>query len=651
MSVRRGGQTASLTLDDSDVVAVQYVAPGAREKVNRARVVYIDAVNNYQPAQRDWPRPLTPNAYLQQDNFYDSFIDIELPLTTSPYQAERIAQVVVRETRTGLSVMLTTGPVGFQAQVGDVIALTMTSPGWVAKLFWVEAVTLSPQMQPVLALMEYTSSKYTYNELALGPSLPSTSLPDATAKPAGPSGLTLTATLSDVIANANSDPIYRIKVQWTADPSAYVARYEVQARPSNEASYDKYGYASFDDVVFYVSPVHYGESWDVQMRTITTLGIASDWVQASLTVLPGSRPQPRNGVEQFATFVGSPARWTDVYTGAHLGSKTVLSYPDALLGGNVCRFDGDNAWLYANLIPFDRTALYSLRARLRRVRERLGGITAQAFVGAVFYDTAGNILDPAGTVASTLTAVQCIVPFTMYSALVAPGQFNIGDNIGDQVGFFRGWNGAWYSFAAGVLTNNGFANFTAANVSDDNWFSKAFDLNSVAANSNMAIDLGAGVTKKFCRLFIYFAATGNAATFKVQYSDNNSTWTDVTFRPNLTSVTPSSLLSGIYSIDWDYSASGSHRYWRLLVTNAPGTGQPDIMEVRFLEVTSQLGGFTTSPNQPNTMPRLHSYDPSPAPVGAAFLKPLFYFDAYNASQTAIHDFDMIELPGLNGITA
>lgn len=110
------------------------------------------------------------------------------------------------------------------------------------------------------------------------------------------------------------------------------------------------------------------------------------------------------------------------------------------------------------------------------------------------------------------------------------------------------------AITSGMLTNNGFASFTAALCVDGLLFAEAFSTASVAPGSTIEIDLGSGNAQTIRGLMLY-SLGGGVNVFGVDYSDNGSAWTDA--EADFTARQP----RGWYEsggID-----AGSHRWWRL----------------------------------------------------------------------------------------
>jgi RHS repeat-associated protein len=100
--------------------------------------------------------------------------------------------------------------------------------------------------------------------------------------------------------------------------------------------------------------------------------------------------------------------------------------------------------------------------------------------------------------------------------------------------------------------------------------------------SVVQVDLGAGNQTTVTQVSIYpaYAAfTGNTpGNYSIQYSDDASTWSTAA-----TNFVPSH--AGWNSVDW--ASVGVHRYWRLYLTNTPGTG-PWLNELQLMAETNYV---------------------------------------------------------------
>jgi len=78
------------------------------------------------------------------------------------------------------------------------------------------------------------------------------------------------------------------------------------------------------------------------------------------------------------------------------------------------------------------------------------------------------------------------------------------------------------------------------------------------------VDLGANNEKDFRMARFYRQSLGGIPNYTIQYSDDGSSWQNAT-----QDFTPPDIV-GWYQKEWE--GVGSHRYWRLLLVNTPGSG-------------------------------------------------------------------------------
>lgn len=91
-------------------------------------------------------------------------------------------------------------------------------------------------------------------------------------------------------------------------------------------------------------------------------------------------------------------------------------------------------------------------------------------------------------------------------------------------------------------------------------------------------DFGSGITKTIRRIKFDFFNNGTnygCTSFKVQYSDNGSSWSDAqTISPTNTDGWQT----------FDFGANGAHRYWRLLCNATPVNSYLEIDEIEMIEL-------------------------------------------------------------------
>lgn len=128
---------------------------------------------------------------------------------------------------------------------------------------------------------------------------------------------------------------------------------------------------------------------------------------------------------------------------------------------------------------------------------------------------------------------------------------------------------------AAMLSHSGMTVFTAANCVDGNLANTGWGTDSAVSGAWLKIDLGAGAARRYQICRIYVLAGTYAGVYDVEYSDDNAAWTKAVtgFKPTTGDTW--------HSATWQ--DAGTHRYWRILLTNTPGAG-PELAELEFWEL-------------------------------------------------------------------
>jgi hypothetical protein len=81
---------------------------------------------------------------------------------TSPYQAEEMAEIILRRSREALKLNINVAGDGYDLAIGDIVNITHSSLGFSAKAFRVLAITFNEDFSLGLTLVEYQASHYTW---------------------------------------------------------------------------------------------------------------------------------------------------------------------------------------------------------------------------------------------------------------------------------------------------------------------------------------------------------------------------------------------------------------------------------------------------------------------------------------------------------
>lgn len=129
-----------------------------------------------------------------------------------------------------------------------------------------------------------------------------------------------------------------------------------------------------------------------------------------------------------------------------------------------------------------------------------------------------------------------------------------------------------------MLSQSGLGNFNAGAEDADGFLAASWNTDAAVAGAWLQIDLGVPVrvSRIWVRQQVTAPNTKYRGIYAVEWSDNASAWTQVD------SFRGSGLISdwldpspGVIEAAWPYMSAefhiqGSHRYWRLRLTNTPG---------------------------------------------------------------------------------
>ena len=195
--------TASITLNEDDIIGgYDLSSPNKNDRYNRVIVSFINPDRNFQVDEVQFP-PIDDSGLASADQHAtmktaDGGILLEgrfdFKTITSPYQAEEIAEVILRRSRESLSLSVNVSFDAYDLAVGDIVAITHSSLGFSAKNFRVIEMSFNEDYTIGLDLIEHQDSHYTWATKTQVASTPSTNLPNPFSITA-PASVTLSDTL------------------------------------------------------------------------------------------------------------------------------------------------------------------------------------------------------------------------------------------------------------------------------------------------------------------------------------------------------------------------------------------------------------------------------------------------------------------------
>jgi hypothetical protein len=203
---------------------------------------------------------------------------------TSPYQAEEMAEIILRRSREALKLDINVSGDGYDLAIGDIVNITHASLGFSAKAFRVLAVSFNEDYTIGLSLVEYQASHYTWATKTQVSATPTTTLPNpfVVQPPAS-------VTLSDQLISYNDGTvIVALDVTIGASPDSFVSYYQVEYKLSTESDFKIHSQGSglFQRVLNVIDQ----QVYDVRVKAVSALGSSSTYVTAQRTIVGATDP-------------------------------------------------------------------------------------------------------------------------------------------------------------------------------------------------------------------------------------------------------------------------------------------------------------------------------------------------------------------------
>lgn len=260
---------------------------GKRTKFNRVTAGFYNPAKKWQPdlaMVESTPLRAVDNGLLLEAK-------IDLPFSANVYRAQNIAQQTLNQSRYGLIAKFSAFQEGLRCEVGDVVPITHSTPGWSGKLFRILQIELKDTDEVSIVAQEYDPSVYTLANLAPASIVSRSNLPDPFTVPVI-AGLVLTTGTTELLRLGDGSIISRIKTSWTAPSDAFAQKgsVEVQYKKSADTTWSPGDVVAADLTATWIAPVQDGVSYDVRVRSINTMGVRGQWVQATATVIGKTAP-------------------------------------------------------------------------------------------------------------------------------------------------------------------------------------------------------------------------------------------------------------------------------------------------------------------------------------------------------------------------
>jgi len=300
--------SASITLTEDNIInGIQVSSKNKNSRYNRVLVSFINPDKNFQSDEVQFP-PVDETGLASADQHStmktaDGGILLEgrfdFSMITSPYQAQEMAEIILRRSRSSLDVSLQADGTAIDLQIGDIVNVTHATPGFSAKAFRVHAMTVNADSTVNLTLAEHQDSYYTFGTQQEVATIPDTNLPNPfSIQP--PASLTLS---DELVEYADGIVITRLIITVGASTDNFVDNYEVQIKQTKDQNgntvTDSFREIAVGKILEYQHlNVIDGAEYQVRVRAVNTLGVKSTFVSAT-RVIVGGVEAPSN-VEDFA---------------------------------------------------------------------------------------------------------------------------------------------------------------------------------------------------------------------------------------------------------------------------------------------------------------------------------------------------------------
>ena len=308
--------SASITLTEDDIIGGYGLAiPTKNEKFNRVIASFVNPEKNYQVDEVQFP-PIDDSGLPSADRHATmksadgGFLlegRFQFPTLTSQYQAEEMAEVILRRSREAIGLSLNITFKGYELNIGDIVNITHSSLGFSAKPFRVLGMTFNQDFTVSLTLVEHQDSHYTWATKVQASTVPNTTLPNPfnVQPPAS-------VTLDDQLIEYNDGTVLvAMNVTIGASPDSFVDYYQVEYKLSTDSDYIIYAQGS--GLNHRVLNVIDQKIYDVRVKAVSSIGSSSTYVTATRTIIGAIEP-PQDVTDFSCNILGQEAHlsWTQI---------------------------------------------------------------------------------------------------------------------------------------------------------------------------------------------------------------------------------------------------------------------------------------------------------------------------------------------------
>ena len=263
--------TASISLTEDNIIGgISVTSKNKNSRYNRVIVNFINPDKNYQSDTAQFP-PVDETGLAVADQHEtmktaDGGLLLEgrfdYSMFTSPYQAQEMAEIILRRSRTSLDVSLKADATALDLAVGDLVNITHATPSFSAKPFRVQNLTINSDHTINLQCSEHQDAFYTFGLQIEVPLIPDTNLPNPFLVQS-PS-----IEVADELRVLNEEAISVLTVD-VASSDLFTTDFEVQAKKTTDTNFINLGKASGRR--FELINVEDDAIYNVRARTVTSV--------------------------------------------------------------------------------------------------------------------------------------------------------------------------------------------------------------------------------------------------------------------------------------------------------------------------------------------------------------------------------------------
>jgi hypothetical protein len=219
--------------------------------------------------------------YIEDDGGNEAILPLDLPFTSRPMTAQRIAKIELLRGRQDIG-LETIQPAGsFAAQTGDNVTQTDEQVGWDHKAFEITDLDFDLSGGPIVIKMQLRETAEEIFTWASGEALPFDPAPNSnlpsTRIVEAPTGVSYNSRLASTTAG---DGLYVMQLQWDPHPNAFVrqnGRFEIQFKKTTDVDWLPGFWVDGTLTQTDVFTALVGTTYDMRIRAINNLGAKSPW--------------------------------------------------------------------------------------------------------------------------------------------------------------------------------------------------------------------------------------------------------------------------------------------------------------------------------------------------------------------------------------